>query len=1055
MLAEESVQQVRRDVKPITVPSTVPGGIYTDLSMAGVIGEPYYGDGDVEYEWVGWESWKFYRSFVVPRYIRYSRYVKLVAHGIDTACTVTLNGIDVLNTSNMFVRYEVEVMTMIRRNNSIVVSCESPLRYALRKHELRVSSNTTPVQPLCPPPEQRGQCHINMIRKMPCSFGWDWGPSFPSTGIWKPIELVAYNQAFIRDVTVTTTPKRTKYEAYRWNLEVGVFFTISRLAPKHGTISISLGAASLLSSVVHFENLENRRNSHEDYRGKVTVPLSIPGDMEIQSWWPSGYGSQKLYHLNVSMSVDGEKCYKAIRFGFRTVELVEDVISHGTEGAEFYFKINGVPIFVKGSNWIPADILPERVTEAYIRNLLQSAKDANMNMIRVWGGGIYEKDYFYDLADELGILIWQDLMFSVSLYPADDDFLRSVATEVKQQRDGQPIVTGYKLDGEDFVPAPEEATTPALLRTIASKANEALGDIIAKEGDESLALCIGFLCLSYIFRAEWQDFRHAADYLCCEEFHRVYRSGCLAGEQTVDSVELGRQRREVTGYSRYFGAGVDFELRCVVANGHVDELCSGGRAHGMQVNGAELVLLVLPRAANFSEVAFLFAEVAGGASSRAVRTSLNTPVEPRRLVELVGRVHEVLSEAGGNNLVRVHYYEYWDNSWSPAGYPIPRFVSEYGLLSYPSPETMKKIAPESTLVFPMSPFLETRQHHSEGKVELVRSLYVYFGIAAPYSGVNGTEEGYAMMSYLSQVVQAEAVRTGCESFRRWRSYLDDTGRGHTMGVLYWQLNDIWQAPSWSSIEYGGRWKMLHYFAKKFYSPVLVSPFSNGTDLFVFVLNDKLSPLENVSLNIISQKWTSFVPANSTAFILTVPGASSFEAVTISLDSLWNSSSCTSTECFLWLTLEDALMGFSLAPEAYVLPAPLADATLMQATIKVRSVTGPLFPDREPYTYQLDLSTDNVAVFVWLDSQHLSGHFSDNGFLLREPTKAVLFHTSDNVTAEQLREAIAVYTVSDCTAKRGCPVGYSKNFPSPSSDTTQAENDTTTSGHTSADLSSVA
>ncbi|KAH7951364.1 hypothetical protein HPB52_008221 [Rhipicephalus sanguineus] len=467
--------------------------------MAGVIGEPYYGDGDAEYEWVGWESWKFYRSFVVPTYIRDNRHVKLVALGIDTACTVTLNGIDVLNTSNMFVRYEVDVTTKIRRNNSIVVSCESPLRYALRKHELRMKSNTTPVYPLCPPPEQRGQCHINMIRKMP---------------------------------------------------------------------------------------------------------------------------------------------------------------SNDTQGAEFYFKINGVPIFAKGSNWIPADIFPERVTKAYIRDLLQSAKDANMNMIRVWGGGIYEKDYFYDLADELGILIWQDLMFSVSLYPADDDFLRSVATEVRQQ-----------------------------------------------------------------------------------------------------------------------------------------------------------------------------------------------------------------------------------------------------------------------------------------------------------------------------VVQAEGVRTGCESFRRWRSYLDDSGRGHTMGVLYWQLNDIWQAPSWSSIEYGGRWKMLHYFAKKFYSPVLVSPFLKGKDLIVFVLNDELSRLENVWLNIISQKWTSFVPAKSTAFKLNV----------------------------------------------------------------VRSVTGPLFPDYEPYTYQVDLSTDNVAVFVWLDSQRLSGRFSDNGFLLREPAKEVLFHTSDNVTAEQLREAIAIYTVSDCTTKRGCPVGYSKNFPPPSSDTTQTRN----------------
>ncbi|KAL1417941.1 hypothetical protein MTO96_006008 [Rhipicephalus appendiculatus] len=532
----------------ITVPSTVPGGIYTDLKMAGIIGEPYYGDGDVDYEWVGWESWKFYRSFVVPAYVTANRHVKLVAHGIDTACTVTLNGIHALNTSNMFVRYEVDVTAMLRRNNSILVSCESPLRHALRKHELRVNSNTTPVYPLCPPPEQRGQCHVNMIRKMPCSFSWDWGPSFPSTGIWKPIELLAYSQAFIRDVTVTTTPKRTEYEADRWDLEVGVFFTLSRRAPKHGTISISLGATLLLSSVVHFANLANRGKSREDYNGKVMLPVRIPDDIEIERWWPSGYGSQKLYHLNVSLSVDGEQCDKIIRFGFRTVELVEDAISNGSQGAEFYFKINDVPIFAKGSNWIPADIFPERVTEAYVRDLLHSAKDANMNMIRVWGGGIYERDYFYDLTDELGILIWQDLMFSVSLYPADNDFLRSVATEVKQQ------------------------------------------------------------------------------------VRRLQRHPCLI-------------------------------------------VWSGSNENEQD----------------------LYLNVCNGRDGSPVLLNTSLPVRLSLTMDDIWKHGPPNSEERGD----LHYYEYWGYAWDPVFYPIPRFVSEYGLLSHPSPETMRKIAPEVNAGIPL------------------------------------------------------------------------------------------------------------------------------------------------------------------------------------------------------------------------------------------------------------------------------------------------------------------------------------------------------------------
>ncbi|KAL3196769.1 hypothetical protein MRX96_015385 [Rhipicephalus microplus] len=765
----------------ITVPSTVPGGIYTDLNMAGIIGEPYYGDGDVEYEWVGWESWKFHRTFVAPTYITDHRHVKLVAHGIDTACTVTLNGIDALNTSNMFVRYEVEVTSMLRRNNSIVVSCESPLRYALRKHELRVSSNTTPVYPLCAPPEQRGQCHINLIRKMPCSFGWDWGPSFPSTGIWKPIELVAYNQVFIRDVTVTTTQKLQWCDLRMWQIAT------SRM-----------------------------RITAE----KVTVPVSIPDDIEIEHWWPSGYGNQKLYHLNVSMSVDGEQCDKVIRFGFRTVELVEDDISNDTLGTEFYFKINGVPIFAKGSNWIPADIFPERVTEAYVRDLLQSAKDANMNMIRVWGGGTYETDHFYDLADELGILIWQDLMFSVSEYPSDNNFLRSVAAEVRQQV--------RRLQRH-----------PCLIVWVGNNENE-----------------------NNLFFNFWGNAKS-----CLNDYRRLYT---YTIKRVIDREDKSRP--------------------------------------------------------------FLSSTPSNGRNGSPVLHNTSLPARLHLDMDDVWKYGSPNSEERGD----LHYYEYWDYAWRPAMYPIARFVSEYGLLSHPSPGTMRKIAPESTLVFPFSPFLQARQHHSGGTSELIQSLYVYFGIAAHDSSFNRTEDGYAMVSYLSQVVQAEAVRTGCESFRRWRSYLDEGGHGHTMGVLYWQLNDIWQAPSWSSIEYGGRWKMLHYFAKKFYSPVLVSPFSNKTHLTVFIVNDELSPLEKVSLKL-----------------------------------------------FL---------------------------------AEVVSVTGPLFADHEPYSYKVNLFTDNVAIFVWLDSQHLSGRFSDNGFLLRESTKAVFFQTDEKVSAEELRDAIDIYTVSDCTAK---------------------------------------
>ncbi|XP_065302863.1 beta-mannosidase-like isoform X2 [Dermacentor albipictus] len=828
----------------ITVPSTVPGGIYTDLMMAGIINEPYYGDNDLEYEWVGQENWTFYRSFQVPLHIFRYHAITLVAHGIDTACKVTLNGIDVLRTSNMFVRYEVGVKITLRRNNTIVVSCESPVLYALRKHMERHESRS--VWPTCPPPEQRGQCHVNMIRKMPCSFGWDWGPSFPSTGIWKPIELEAYNGAAIRDVTVTTTLQWTNDGVDRWAIEVGVFFTLFRHAPETGTILISLDDILLRTTEVNFMNLKKRNLLFADYSGMAKIAVGIPDTIAIERWWPTGYGSQKLYQLNVTMSVSGDLCDKIIKFGFRTVELKEDAIDDN--GAEFYFNINGVPIFAKGSNWIPPDIFLERVREEYVRELLQSAKDANMNMIRVWGGGIYESDYFYSLADELGILVWQDLMFSVSLYPADNAFLRSVAFEVKQQV--------RRLQHH-----------PCLI--VWAGNNESENDFVSEIWGPMFSLL--------------DDYRKLFVY-------------------TVKAV-IEREER-----SRPF----------------LSSSPSNGR------DGTPFLL--------------------------------NTS-DPRQL-----RPNEKDIWARGlpNSEIRgdVHFYEYWQSGWDPSVYPIARFVSEFGLLSYPSAETMQKVSPDSTLVFPFSPFINARQHHSGGYEELIIALQIHFDILKRDLNISGTEEGYIMVSYLSQIVQAEGVRTGCESFRRWRSYLDQDGRGHTMGVLFWQLNDIWQAPSWSSIEYGGRWKMLHYFAKKFFSPVLVSPFIDGSDLRVFVVNDRLLPLRHVSLSIIVQQWTSFIPSH--------------------------------------------LMGFRLTV--------------------VSSVTGPFSSDLEPsvYKYNVELLTDNVALFVWLDAQALSGRFSDNGFLLKESAKVVQFRTPDSVTPEQLQGAIVIYSVSDCTVKPECPPGVPRN-----------------------------
>lgn len=172
-------------------------------------------------------------------------------------------------------------------------------------------------------------------------------------------------------------------------------------------------------------------NPSSDGSLRYNVWVDINDSIVIQKWYPNGMGSQMLYDLHLILTTTEEIFNKTIRIGFRTIQLIEDNIQ--PKGTTFYFKINGTPFYAKGSNWIPAHVFQEQLSPNYIRHLLESCRDANMNMLRVWGGGVYESDLFYQIADELGILIWHDFMFACALYPVHKQFLTSVREEVFQQ----------------------------------------------------------------------------------------------------------------------------------------------------------------------------------------------------------------------------------------------------------------------------------------------------------------------------------------------------------------------------------------------------------------------------------------------------------------------------------------------------------------------------------------------------------------------------------------------------------------------------------------------
>ncbi|KAB0804244.1 hypothetical protein PPYR_01214 [Photinus pyralis] len=414
---------VENQEKSLNLSAIVPGGIYSDLMRENMIEDVFYGFNDIETRWVSKMDWNYSTKFSVPEDMMSYKTIKLVLEGVDTFSTIYLNDYKLGSTNNMFVKYTYNIKPYLKDHvNHLQVRFKSAVNKA--KVLFEEQSKNYSVVPLCTPDEYNGECHVNHIRKTQASFSWDWGPAIPSMGIYKDIYLEGYNSAIIRDVTVKVQNNSANF----WDIEVRVYLQPSQIKIK-GDMSVVVHTDNgefLMKS----ENFILGKNEHGDYL------VTLNGQIEksrVKLWWPNGYGNQPLYSLvarynNVHNTEHSEK---SIKIGFRTIDLCEDEVENGNL---FYFKVNNVPIYAKGSNNIPISILPELAqNEDNIKFLLESAKDVHMNMIRVWGGGNYEADVFYELADEYGILLWQDFLFACNMYPATKEFLSNVRAEVRDQ----------------------------------------------------------------------------------------------------------------------------------------------------------------------------------------------------------------------------------------------------------------------------------------------------------------------------------------------------------------------------------------------------------------------------------------------------------------------------------------------------------------------------------------------------------------------------------------------------------------------------------------------
>ncbi|MFO7680936.1 MAG: glycoside hydrolase family 2 protein [Chloroflexota bacterium] len=384
----------------------VPGDVHLALEAAGRIPDPFYRDNENDVQWIGETDWTFKRAFTLPETFLAHDRVLLVCDGLDTLAEVVVNGRSIAHTDNMFRRYQFDVRAaLLAGENEIVIHFAAPLTYGWKRLSQRFLPSWST--------DSHKIAGGNWLRKEQCDYGWDWGPKLTTSGIWQPISLTAFNTARLTDVHI-----RQNHTGGAVALEVRAELENWQDAPLAVEVNVGLNGAALLGGMAV-------------NRGETAVAhLTIANP---QLWWPNGLGNQPLYHVAVILRDEAGNELDRVekRIGLRTLKLDRHLDQWGES---FQFVVNGAPFFAKGANWIPADTALNRISDAQYAQLLGDAAAANMNMLRVWGGGVYEPDIFYDLCDELGICLWQDFMFGCATYPSfDDDFMATVKVEAEDQ----------------------------------------------------------------------------------------------------------------------------------------------------------------------------------------------------------------------------------------------------------------------------------------------------------------------------------------------------------------------------------------------------------------------------------------------------------------------------------------------------------------------------------------------------------------------------------------------------------------------------------------------
>ncbi|KAI8816810.1 mannosidase, beta A, lysosomal-like protein [Fimicolochytrium jonesii] len=823
--------RVRNADGKIDIPANVPGEIHTDLMRSGHIqGDPYHRDAYQTLRWIGMEDWTYSTDF--PSNLS-SQHIYLVFDGLDTIATISLNGKVVGKTENQFRRFIFDIRRLILEDAGAINTLSVTFASAAK-----TATTTAKAYPYQVPdgfdPTQNGERNRNFVRKEQCSFGWDWGPCFLPCGIWKSAKLVYLDQTalWITDAAVDIFPAGKDF-----GIKVKVDY---RTALSGSTIVVD----------VHVDGLENlERVAETQDADTVELHYKVPASA-VTLWWPAGYGAQKLYDLRISLKSSNGNTEDEVhkKIGFRTVELVQQPYP-SQEGLSFYFRINSIPIFSKGTNWIPADAFESRVTTTLLRRLLQSCVEANMNMVRVWGGGIYQQDAFYEICDEMGLMVWQEFMFACAMYPVDKAFLENVREEA-----------GYQVR--------RLMAHPCIVLWSGNNENEE-------------ALITG-----------WYEPIKKNKFVYTIDYHRLYHETIMPTVKQIDPT------RPFISSSPYNGIISEdpFTERFLADNGNPD--------------------------------------------------------------------------AFGD----VHYYNYKDDGTDVSRMRKPRFASEYGFQALPSFATFRKVTTEADW-HPLSPLMVLRNHHPKGQEEIILQMDYHFKRPFSGSGTSVSVLEFDHFCYLSQCVQAICMKAQTEHYRRLTSL-----PANCMGALYWQCNDIWQAPTWAGIEYGGTWKMLHFFAKEFFERVLVSVYENTAEngrVEVWVVNDLLERVEG-RLVVEFRPWMSTTADEIHRIEMTVkvdPQSSSRVAAYANVEDLITTIAPNSTADSGFLHF--SLTHYETSTTAVYFPTSFTHVTLPNPNLRF---SAPECKALRNGLVELSITVDHPAPFVWLEIEDEEGRFDRNGFV---------------------------------------------------------------------------